>query len=48
MQKKTLRGGAIKEKLFYLFGCYLKMIVILLKMTYKNIYTANVGKVVVF
>ena len=47
-----LRGGgggpAIKEKKYFLFFCYLKIKDILLKKTYQNINTANVGKVVVF
>ena len=48
-----LRGGrgegrANKEKQKKLFCCYLKIKDILIKTTYQNINTGNIGKVVVF
>ena len=46
------KGQAIKEKIsffnFFYLCCYLKIKYILLKTTYHNINTGNVGKVVVF
>jgi len=41
-------GRAIEEKIPFLFCCHLKIKDILLKTTYQNINTTNVGKVVVF
>ena len=46
-----LRGGGVRKKelfweLYLLFCCYLKIKDILLKTTYQNINTDNVGKVV--